>query len=154
MIKLDDTDRKLLEQLQTDSKVNIKALSEQLNMTKTPIYERIKRYEKEGVIEKYVAVLNRQLVSNAMIVFCSVSLDSQKLEEIHAFSDAVLKIPEVMECYLMGGVNDFLLKVAVKDLGAYHQFSSGKLAALPNVAQIKSTFVLNEIKRSTVLPLS
>lgn len=153
MIRLDDIDRKLLEQLQNDSKVNIKILAEQLNITKTPIYERIKRYEKDGIIEKYVAVLNRQLVSSAMIVFCSVSLDSQKLEEIHAFSDAILKIPEVMECYLMGGVNDFLLKVAVKDLDAYHHFSSGKLAALPNVAQIKSTFVLNEIKRSTVLPL-
>lgn len=153
MLRLDDIDRKLLEQLQNDSKVNIKILAEQLNITKTPIYERIKRYEKDGIIEKYVAVLNRQLVSSAMIVFCSVSLDSQKLEEIHAFSDAILKIPEVMECYLMGGVNDFLLKVAVKDLDAYHHFSSGKLAALPNVAQIKSTFVLNEIKRSTVLPL-
>lgn len=153
MIRLDTIDRKLLELLQQDSKVNIKSLSEQLNMTKTPIYERIKRYEKEGVIEKYVAIVNRQLISNAMIVFCSVSLDSQKLEEIQAFSDAVLQIPEVMECYLMGGVNDFLLKVAVKDLDAYHHFSSGKLAALPNVAQIKSTFVLNEIKRSTVLPL-
>lgn len=153
MLRLDDIDRKLLEQLQNDSKVNIKILAEQLNITKTPIYERIKRYEKDGIIEKYVAVLNRQLVSSAMIVFCSVSLDSQKLEEIHAFSDAIFKIPEVMECYLMGGVNDFLLKVAVKDLDAYHHFSSGKLAALPNVAQIKSTFVLNEIKRSTVLPL-
>jgi Lrp/AsnC family transcriptional regulator len=137
MIRLDTIDRKLLELLQQDSKVNIKSLSEQLNMTKTPIYERIKRYEKEGVIEKYVAIVNRQLISNAMIVFCSVSLDSQKLEEIQAFSDAVLQIPEVMECYLMGGVNDFLLKVAVKDLDAYHHFSSGKLAALPNVAQIK-----------------
>tara|TARA_R110002049_G_C8986533_1_gene548717 strand:- start:194 stop:661 length:468 start_codon:yes stop_codon:yes gene_type:complete len=153
MVKLDYTDRLLLEQLQSDSKVNIKELSAQLNMTKTPIYERIKRYEKEGIIEKYVAVVNRQKISNAMIVFCSVSLDSQKLEEIHAFSDSVRNIPEVMECYLMGGVNDFLLKVAVKDLNAYHHFSSGKLAALPNVAQIKSTFVLNEIKRSTVLPL-
>ncbi len=153
MLRLDDIDRKLLEQLQNDSKVNIKILAEQLNITKTPIYERIKRYEKDGIIEKYVAVLNRQLVSSAMIVFCSVSLDSQKLDEIHAFSDAILKIPEVMECYLMGGVNDFLLKVAVKDLDAYHHFSSGKLAALPNVAQIKSTFVLNEIKRSMVLPL-
>jgi DNA-binding Lrp family transcriptional regulator len=80
-------------------------------------------------------------------------LDSQKLEEIEKFSAAVENIPEVMECYLMGGANDFLLKVAVEDLNAYHQFSSGKLAALPNVAQIKSTFVLNEVKRSTVFPL-
>jgi Lrp/AsnC family transcriptional regulator len=65
----------------------------------------------------------------------------------------VQKIPEVIECYLMGGANDFLLKVVVKNLPSYHQFSSGKLAALPNVSQIKSTFVLNEVKRSTVIPL-
>ncbi len=154
MIKLDALDHQLLELLQSDSKMNVKEISAKLSITKTPIYERIKRYEKEGIIDKYVAVLNREVVSNAMVVFCSVSLESQKLEEIQAFSDAVKSIPEVMECYLMGGANDFLLKVAVNDLKAYHHFSSGKLATLPNVGQIKSTFVLNEIKRSTVFPLT
>jgi len=153
MIKLDAIDKQLLERLQNDSKMNIKEVSAHLNMTKTPIYERIKRYDKEGIIEKHVAVINRKMVSNSMVVFCSVSLESQKLEEIQKFSEAIKKIPEVMECYLMGGANDFLLKVVVSDLNAYHQFSSGKLAALPNVGQIKSTFVLNEIKRSTVFPL-
>jgi len=153
MVKLDAIDNRLLEFLQNDSKMNIKEVAAQLNMTKTPIYERIKRYDREGIIEKYVAVINRKMVSNSMVVFCSVSLESQKLEEIQKFNDQIKKIPEVMECYLMGGANDFLLKVVVSDLNAYHQFSSGKLAALPNVGQIKSTFVLNEIKRSTVFPL-
>ncbi len=153
MLKLDAIDKRLLEHLQSDSKINIKELTASLNMTKTPIYERIKRYDKEGIIEKYVAVINREAVSKSMVVFCSVSLDSQKLEEIQKFSEAIKKVPEVLECYLMGGANDFLLKVVVSDLNAYHQFSSGKLAALPNVAQIKSTFVLNEIKRSSVFPL-
>ena len=150
MVKLDAIDKRLLEYLQENSKINIKEIAAQLNMTKTPVYERIKRYDKLGVIEKYVAVINRELVSKAMVVFCSVSLESQKLEEIKKFSDAIKMIPEVLECYLMGGANDFLLKVVVSDLKAYHQFSSGKLAALPNVGQIKSTFVLHEIKRSTV----
>ena len=153
MIKLDATDKRLLELLQDDSKMNVKEIAAKLNLTKTPVYERIKRYEREGIIEKYVAVINRKAVNNSMVVFCSVSLDSQKLEEIQKFSEAVKQIPEVMECYLMGGANDFLLKVAVSDLDAYHQFSSGKLAALTNVGQIKSTFVLNEVKRSTVFPL-
>jgi Lrp/AsnC family transcriptional regulator len=153
MTKLDAIDRRILELLQEDAKVNIKEVAAQLNMTKTPIYERIKRYDQEEIIDKYVAVLNREKVSKAMVVFCSVSLESQKLAEIQKFSEAVEQIPEVMECYLMGGANDFLLKVVVADLEAYHQFSSGKLAALPNVGQIKSTFVLNEIKRSTVFPL-
>ena len=122
-------------------------------LTKTPIYERIRRYEKVGLVKKYVAVLDVNKIEILMVVFCSVSLESQKIERIEEFNQAVEEIPEVIECYLMGGANDFLLKVVVKDLPAYHKFSSGKLAALPNVAQIKSTFVLNEVKRSTVVPL-
>lgn len=153
MAKLDATDKRILEMLQADSKVNIKEIAAALNLTKTPVYERIKRYEREGIIKKYVAILNKEAVGNFMVVFCSVSLESQKIKEIEAFNAAVAKIPEVLECYLMGGANDFLLKVVVRDLKAYHRFSSGKLAQLPNVAQIKSTFVLNEVKRSTVFPL-
>jgi DNA-binding Lrp family transcriptional regulator len=153
MVRLDATDKKLLELLQNDAKANVKEIADQLKLTKTPVYERIKRYDREGVIKKYVAVLDTSKIERSMVVFCSVSLDSQKLEEIKAFSDAIDQIPEVIECYLMGGANDFLLKVVVKNLEAYHQFSSGKLAALPNVSQIKSTFVLDEVKRSTVIPL-
>ena len=154
MLKLDRIDIQLLEILQEDSKINIKELAHRLNLTKTPIYERIRRFEKEGLIDKYVAVLDRDKLEASMVIFCSVQLESQKLEMIEMFSKAIESIPEVIECYLMGGTNDFLLKVVVQDLQAYHRFSSGKLAALPNVSQIKSTFVLNEIKRSTVLPVS
>jgi DNA-binding Lrp family transcriptional regulator len=153
MIKLDAIDKQLLEMLQQDSNTNVKVLADKLNLTKTPIYDRIKRYEKEGLIDKYVAVLNKEKIEHFMVVFCSVSLESQKLEAIEAFSEEVAVIPEVLECYLMGGANDFLLKVVVKDLQDYHQFSTGKLAALPNVSQIKSTFVLNEIKHATVIPM-
>ena len=153
MIKLDTIDKRLLELLQEDSNTHVKELASRLHLTKTPIYDRIKRYVKEGIIQKYVAVLDPTKIEKAIVVFCSVSLESQKLAEIETFSKAVADIPEVIECYLMGGANDFLLKVIVKDLQAYHQFSSGKLAALPNVSQIKSTFVLDEVKRSTVIPL-
>ena len=154
MIKLDEIDVRLLELLQENSKMNVKEIAARLGMTKTPVYERIKRYEREGIIEKYVAIINRDMLHNSMLVFCSVSLESQKLAEIKKFSDAVRDIPEVMECYLLGGANDFILKVAVADLQAYHEFSSGKLAALPNVGQIKSSFVLNEIKHSTIYPVN
>jgi len=152
-MKLDETDKALLQLLQADAKINIKELASKLNITKTPIYERIKRYEKEGIIEKYVAILNSEKLESSMVVFCSVMLDSQKLDEISKFSDAIESIPEVLECYLMGGANDFLLKVVVKDLQAYHQFASGKIAVLSNVREIKSTFVLHNIKHSSVYPL-
>ena len=153
MIKLDELDRKLLRLLQSDAKMNVKEISAKLKITKTPIYERIKKYEKQGIIDRYVAIINREKIDHSMVVFCTVSLKSQNLEEIRTFSDAVTKIPEVLECYLMGGANDFLLKVVVEDLNAYHLFASGRLAALANVDQIKSTFVLNEIKHSMVYPL-
>ncbi|MFB0945520.1 MAG: DNA-binding Lrp family transcriptional regulator [Spirosomataceae bacterium] len=152
-MKIDETDKRLLESLQNDSGTNIKELVSRLNLTKTPIYERIKRYLREGIIKKYVAVIDSARLGNSMVVFCSVSLESQKLESIEAFGTAVKKIPEVIECYLMGGANDFLLKIIVKDLEDYHRFSSGKLAALSNVSQIKSSFVINEVKRSTVIPV-
>ena len=80
MLKLDAIDKRLLELLQSDSKMNVKEVAASLSMTKTPIYERIKRYDKEGIVEKYVAVLNRELVSDSMVVFCTVSLENQKLE--------------------------------------------------------------------------
>jgi Lrp/AsnC family transcriptional regulator len=153
VIKLDETDKRLLRALQDDSDINVKELASRLNLTKTPIYERIKRYVRDGIIKKYVAVLNLTKVGNFMVVFCSVSLESQKLEAVEAFGRAVERIPEVIECYLMGGANDFLLKIVVQDLEDYHRFSSGKLAALPNVSQIKSSFVINEVKRSTVIPI-
>lgn len=152
-MKLDAIDRRLLNILQKDSSIGIKSLCEQLSMTKTPIYDRIRRLESEGVLSKYVAVLNRDVVKSGMVVFCSVSLESQKIAAIEQFGKEVSELPEVLECYLMGGASDFLLKVVVEDLNDYHRFSSGKLAGLANVAQIKSTFVLKEIKRSTVYPV-
>lgn len=153
VMKLDPTDRKLLELLQSDSKNSVKELASKLGLTKTPVYDRIRRLEEGGLIRKYVAVLEPSLLPSYMVVFCSVSLDSQKLEAIESFSSAVLEFPEVLECYLMGGANDFLLKLIVKDLNDFHQFSSGKLAALNNISQIQSSFVLNEIKSSTVVPI-
>ncbi|MBT8220633.1 MAG: Lrp/AsnC family transcriptional regulator [Bacteroidia bacterium] len=153
MPKLDATDKRLLELLQKNSKVNVKEIAEQLNLTKTPVYERIKRYEREGVIDRYVAIINMDAIEHLMVVFCYVSLEKQKLDEIEKFSRAVEEMPEVIEGYLLGGADDFLLKVIVKDLQAYHEFSSGKLAALPNVSNIRSSFVLHEIKRSSVVPL-
>ncbi len=153
IMNLDKTDKLILNQLQEDAKLNVKSIADKLSLSKTPVYDRIKKYEKEGIIEKYVAVLNTKKVTSSMVVFCSVSLENQKLEYIENFDKAIRDLPEVVECYLMGGANDFLLKVVVKDLDAYHKFSSGVLAALPNVGQIKSTFVLNEIKRSSVYPI-
>ena len=153
MEKLDSIDRHILELLQEDAKINIKDLAKAVSLTKTPVYERIRRLEELKYIDKYVAILNPDKLNDSMVVFCSVSMESQKIEQIKAFSDAIKDIPQVIECYLLGGASDFIMKVVVRDLNAYHQFASGQLAALPYVAKIGSSFVLNEIKRSTIYPI-
>lgn len=147
MNTIDEIDKKIIDLLRENAKLSTKEVAHAVGMTKTPVYERIKKLEKSGIIEKYVAVIDNKKLHNGMYVFCSVSLDVQKLKEIEIFKEEIRKLPEVLECYLMGGANDFLLKVMVKDLDAYHQFSSGKLAALNNVNQIKSTFVLDTVKK-------
>lgn len=147
MKPIDSIDLKIISLLKANAKLSLKEISDQVGMSKTPIYERIKKLEKSKIIEKYVAVIDRKKLIDGMYVFCSVSLDVQKLHEIELFKEEVRKLPEVLECYLMGGANDFLLKVLVTNLDHYHQFSSGKLAALKNVNQIKSTFVLDVVKK-------
>ena len=145
--KIDKIDKLIIQLLKEDAKMSTKEIADKVGISKTPVYERIKKLEKNGIIEKYIAVIDNKKLINGMFVFCSVSLDVQKLKEIELFKEEVKRLPEVLECYLMGGANDFLLKVLVRNLDDYHQFSSGKLAALNNVNQIKSTFVLDVVKK-------
>lgn len=153
MKNLDTIDRTILKLLQENGKLNVKEIAEQLGITKTPIYERIKRLENDGIIDRYVALLNRQKLSPSIIVFCSVTLEMQKFEYFDQFYTEIVKFPEVMECYTIGGGFDFLLKIVVQDLQEYYDFSSQKLAILPNIGSVSSSFVLKEIKNSTVLPV-
>ena len=152
MKKIDDIDKKILKILQTDASRNVKEIASDLNMTKTPIYERIKRMQQEGIIEKYVVMVDRKKISSSIIVFLSGSLDVKKFDEINDFYDAIEKIPEIMECYLMGGDTDFMMKVICPGLDNYHDFFAKTIATLPRIGQIKSSFVINEVKKSTVLP--
>lgn len=152
MAAFDSIDRKILNLLQQDAKLNVKEIAIRLNLTKTPVYERIKRLERDGVIEKYVAIVNRKKLNPSIVVFISGKLDVKRFEQTQEFYNGVMELPEVMDCYLMSGEYDFLLKVVVRDLDAYHEFYSGKLALVPRVGYVSSSFVLNEAKRSTVLP--
>jgi len=151
--ELDEIDKSILRILQADAKKNVKEISAEIGITKTPIYERIKRLERIGVISNYVALIDIRRIMSSLTVFCAVTLDVQKADHIEAFAGAIGEMSEVTECYLAGGGFDFLLKVVVNDLDAYHEFASHRLAALPNVSTIKSSFVLSEFKHSTVSPL-
>lgn len=151
MTKLDKTDIDILNALQNDAKINIKELSDKLHISKTPIYERIKRLENEGYIKGYVAQINNKKVGLPLIVFCNVSLAVHDDEHIQRFQKEIKNIDEIMECYSTGGVYDFLLKVVLKDLDDYNRFAFEKLTKVHGIVKMQSSFVLDEIKHITSL---
>ncbi len=153
METLDNTDRAILKILANNAKVGAKAIAEQLGLTKTPVYERIKRLEAEGYIEGYVAIINQQKISESITVFSFVSLDAQKGQLMDDFLERVQQLRPVTECYVVGGEFDFLLKITVKNLDAYYDFAKNHIATLANIGAVKSAFVLNASKHSYQHPL-
>ena len=153
MENLDFIDREILKILQKDAKIGVKAIAEQLGMTKTPVYERIKRLEHDGFIKNYVAILDKDKIEDSITVFSFVSLEAQKGAMMDDFFEQGKKYPEVVECFVVGGEFDFLLKVVVANLDAYYNFAKFKIASSPSIGGVKSAFVLNEVKNDTHFPL-
>ncbi|WP_350287884.1 Lrp/AsnC family transcriptional regulator [uncultured Croceitalea sp.] len=151
--QLDDIDRKILKMLEHDAKTIAKHIAVALNMTKTPIYDRIKRLEQEGYIKRYAAIVNKEKIESSITVFSFVSLEAQKGHLMDDFLTLVKEFEEVVECFVVGGEFDFLLKVVVKNLDAYYDFAKTKIATLPNIGVVKSAFVLKEVKDETAFPL-
>lgn len=151
---LDATDRRILKMLQLDGKATIKEMANQLNMTNTPVFERVKRLERDGFIKQYTAILDRQKIGLQMVVFCTVSLKVHHADFLERFEQEVTCLEEVVECYHIAGMFDYLLKVVVRDMDVYRQFVSKKLAALENIGKVQSSFVMTEIRHSTALPIS
>ena len=137
MGQLDKTDVEILQVLQKDAKVNTKELSEKLHISKTPIYERIKRLENDGYIKGYVALVDNKKVGLPLIVFCNVSLAVHDDEHIKRFQEEIKEIDEIM--------------VVLKDLDAYNRFVFEKLTKVHGIVKMQSSFVLSEIKHTTVL---
>jgi DNA-binding Lrp family transcriptional regulator len=153
MISLDATDLIILNILQLNSKINIKEIALKVGLTQTPTYERIKRLEKLGVIEKYIAIINKAKVGFNIEVFCQVSLQVHSRELINKFELAVLRMHEVTECFHVAGNYDYLLKVIVKDMKSYQLFLKNKLSVLDSVANVQSTFILSATKSNAILQI-
>lgn len=153
MTKLDEIDIRLLKELQKNAKANTKELCELLNLSKTPIYERMRRLENEGVITGYSAIIDNKKVGLPLVVFCNVSLAVHDDEHIERFKNDIAGINEVMECYSTGGFYDFLLKVVLKDLDEYNKFVFEKLTKVHGIVKMQSSFVLSEIKHKTALDI-
>lgn len=150
---LDNTDKSLLVLLQKNAKYTIKELAAKLNLTATPIFERIKRLENEGYIQNYKAVLNRKKIGLSLITFCNVSLKNHETTMIAKFEKDIYKFSEVIECYHIAGMYDYLIKVMVKDMDEYQEFVAKKLASLENLGQVQSSFVMTEVKTNASLPV-
>jgi len=150
-MKIDKTDKKILSFLQKDSKITTKELSIYLNLSSTAVYERIKKLEKNGVIESYIAVINKEKVEKAFVVFCQIKLIQHKHEFVMKFEREVIKFDEVLECYNVSGDYDYILKVTVKNMDAYHEFLNNKLTTLDHISSAHSTFILNVVKNTMVL---
>lgn len=153
MYKLDKTDIQILTFLQNDSKLTNKEIAAQLNLTTTPVYERIKKMEREGVIDKYVALINPNKVGLQLVAFCNVSLKEHSNVFISKFESEITTFSEVSECYHIAGMYDYLLKIVISDMAGYQNFITNKLASLENIGKVQSSFVMTKIKQSTVVQL-
>ena len=150
-MKLDDTDRKLLKLLQTDSKQTTKELSSKLNLSVTAVYERIKKLEREEIIDKYVVLLNGSKIDKSFVVFCQIKLIQQSKDFILGFEKEVVRFNEILECFNVSGDYDYILKIVVKDMEAYRDFLVNKLSTLHQIGSKHSTFMIGEVKKTTVI---
>lgn len=149
----DATDKRILELLQQNSHLTVKEIASQINLSVTPVHERIRKLEREGFIDKYVCLLNKRKIGKSLLVYCHVTLDKQRKESFEDFNQAITKMPEVLECSVVSGNFDYMLKVVVSDSEAYNEFYQQKLSALSSVLHISSYFVISEIKYNTAIPV-
>ena len=152
-IKIDAIDKRIIQMLQKDGKMKIKEIANELNMTNTPVFDRIKRLEKAGVIKGYSTIVDKEKLGYHLVAFCSVTLESHHKEYLNQFVTDVKSLEEVFECYHIAGMFDYLLKIYVKDMVDYQIFITQKLASLPNIGRVQSSFVMTEVKYENVLPL-
>jgi Lrp/AsnC family leucine-responsive transcriptional regulator len=150
---LDDLDRKILQHLQRDGRMSLADLAEKVGLSPSPCLRRVRTLERDGVIARYVAVLDQRAVGLPVSVFVSIKLDSQRQETLDRFAKTIERWPEVLECYLMTGPRDYWLRVVVPDLDAYERFVKQKLTRLEGIASIESSFALEQVKYTNVLPV-
>lgn len=150
---LDAIDKKLLQFLQLDSKQTTKELSMKLNLSVTAVYERIKKLEREGIIDKYVVLLNRNKIQKGFVVFCHLKLMQHTKEFIAQFEKEVVQLNEVLECFHVSGDYDYILKICVENMEEYREFMVTKLTTLQHIGSTHSTFMIGEVKNTTAFTL-
>ncbi len=151
---LDAIDLKILALLQNDGRMSLADLAGKVGLSSSPCLRRVRILEKIGVIARYVALLDQRAVGLPVSVFVSVKLEKQKEELLDKFAKTIARWPEVLECYLMTGPRDYWLRVVVPDLAAYERFLKQKLTRIEGIASIESSFALEQVKYTNVLPVA
>ena len=153
-MKLDEIDLRILEELQLNARLTNVALAERVHLSASPCLARVRALERAGVIDRYVTLVKPLAVGLGVSVFIQITLEKQSTEALKVFEAAVLRRPEVMECYLMTGDADYLLRVVVADVQALERFILYQLSPIPGIANIRSSFALKQVKYKTSLPLA
>ena len=146
-------DKKILAILQDDASISTAALAERVHMSQSPCWRRVNRLEEEGVIQKRVAVLDRQALGMEVVVFATINLTQTGRQNLLAFETEIERYPEVVECYTMTGIWDYILKIVTRDIRHYEDFVRNTLTATDMIRELHSHMAVTEIKNSTALPL-
>lgn len=152
-MEIDHIDRRILKMLQISGRMSNAELSEAVNLSASACHRRVQRLEADGYIRDYVALLDPKKVSRPTTVFVEITLSGQADEVLDAFERAVARVPDVLECHLMAGTADYLLKVVAGDTEDFARIHRKYLATLPGVAQMQSSFALRTVRNTTALPV-
>lgn len=150
---LQQKDVEILKLLQADANIATAEIADRLNMSQSPCWRRINQFERDGVIRQKVCLLDRNKLNMGLVVFASVNLDRINRATLEEFERRIVAFPEVVECYTMTGMIDYMLKIVTKDIQHYEQFIRNHLADIPNIREIHSHVSVTEIKMTTQLPL-
>lgn len=143
---IDATDLQILRELQRNARLTTKELAARVNLSTTPVFERVKRLERDGIIDRYVAVLNAEKLNQGFVVYCQVKMNRLGRDIAADFNRMVKDIPEVTECYNISGQYDYLLKIHAPNMKYYQEFVLNVLGTIPHLGSLESTFVMDEIK--------
>jgi len=152
-IEIDSIDYKILKHLQNDGRISNAELADKIALSPSPCLRRVKSLENKGVIERYVAIVNPKLIGLPVNVVINVSLQSQEQSQLQMFQQRIALCEEVMECYLMTGGSDYMLRVVVPDLEHFEHFLVEKLTCIPGISNIQSSFALKQLIYRTELPI-
>lgn len=149
----DRLDRRILEVIQDDARISNAELAERVGLSPSPCWRRVRALQERGVIRQFVTLVEPEAIGLPVNVWVSVTLREQVEKRLEHFEEAIVRRPEVMECYLMTGESDYLLRVVVPDIAAYRRFVLDHLTRIEGIASIKSSFALKQVKYKTALPL-